>query len=40
MKLYEFIKTLLKKLGIQEENRVDYVCGDGGALPLALSPEK
>ena len=34
MKLYEFIKTLLKKLGIQEENRVDYVCGDGGALPL------
>ena len=40
MKLYEFIKTLLKKLGIQEENRVDYVCGDGGALPLPLSPEK
>ena len=38
MKIGELIKSVWQKLsGV---NRVDYVCGDGEALPLPLSPER
>ena len=38
MKIGELIKQLWQKLGL--ENRVDYVCGDGEALPLPLTAER
>ena len=38
MKIGELIKSVWQKLG--GVNRVDYVCGDGEALPLPLSPER
>lgn len=37
MKIGEMIKRLWQKLGV--ENRVDYVCGNGEALPLPLTSE-
>lgn len=41
MKLREVLQFFLQKLrGAQMQNTVDYVCGDGEALPLPLSPEE
>ena len=39
MKIHRLIQKILNKF-FPDSNRVDYVCGDGGALPLPLSPEE
>jgi RNA polymerase sporulation-specific sigma factor len=39
MKLPNLLKKILGKI-FPEDNRVDYICGDGGALPLPLSAEE
>ena len=39
MKIHRLIQKILNKFFF-DSNRVDYVCGDGGALPLPLSPEE
>ena len=39
MKIEKLIKKILNKF-FAEEKRVDYICGDGGALPLPLSAEE
>lgn len=39
MKIPKMIARILRKF-FAEEQRVDYVCGDGGALPLPLSAEE
>ncbi len=39
MKLIEFIQNFLKNVCTEEE-RVDYICGNGEALPLPLSTEE
>ncbi len=39
MKLIEFIKLWLKNVA-QTQGTVDYICGNGEALPLPLSPEE
>ena len=39
MRLIEFVKTFLKNV-CTEEMTVDYICGNGEALPLPLSAEE
>ena len=40
-RLQEFLKKALAKFGVNcVQNTVDYVCGNGEALPLPLSPEE
>ena len=39
MKIQALIIKIFQKF-FAGENRVDYICGDGGALPLPLSPEE
>ena len=38
MKLIEVLKIFLRN-AVGDENTVDYVCGNGEALPLPLSAE-
>ena len=39
MKIIEVLKLFLRK-AVGDENAVDYVCGNGEALPLPLSAEE
>ena len=40
MKILEILQIFLRKINVIEaKNTVDYVCGNGEALPLPLSPE-
>ena len=40
-KVREFLRKALEKMGLKSvQNAVDYVCGNGEALPLPLSPEE
>ena len=40
MNVLQWVQTVFKGLfQTEKENFVDYVCGDGEALPLPLSPE-
>ena len=39
MKIEKLIRKILRKF-FPDANRMDYICGDGGALPLPLSPEE
>lgn len=40
MKILEILQIFLQKINVIEaKNTVDYVCGNGEALPLPLSPE-
>ncbi len=41
MKIVEVLQIFLQKINVIEaKNTVDYVCGNGEALPLPLSPEE
>ena len=41
MKIFEILRSfLLETQTLTEENAVDYICGNGEALPLPLSPEE
>ena len=41
MKIVEVLQIFLQKINfIEAKNTVDYVCGNGEALPLPLSPEE
>ena len=41
MKILEILQMFLQKINFDEaKNTVDYVCGDGGALPLPLSAQE
>jgi RNA polymerase sporulation-specific sigma factor len=41
MKLFDVLKIFLRKFGgSDEEKTVDYICGNGDALPLPFSPEE
>ena len=41
MKILDVLKIFLRKFGgMEEKNTVDYICGNGEALPLPLSPEE
>ena len=39
MKITAIVKGFLRRI-LTDENTVDYICGDGEALPLPLSPEE
>ena len=41
MKILDVLQMLLQKINfVEAKNTVDYVCGDGGALPLPLSAQE
>ncbi|MBQ4268358.1 MAG: RNA polymerase sporulation sigma factor SigE [Clostridia bacterium] len=41
MKFFEVVKIFLRKFNVcDEKSAVDYICGDGDALPLPFSPEE
>lgn len=40
MKVTEILQMVMQKIQSIQKNTVDYVCGDGAALPLPFSPEQ